>query len=312
MAKIKLKHLFRSDTSIFALTTGLKFSGIFVLVIALICYCLWLVLAMDNVFFESQGYLAAKTFREAYYDSVLKSASDMVPYLVLFVICLFFAGVFISKILLRPFAVISCYCERKLEGKNASYEPDSFSDYKLLTRFSDFFFQYLEDSTEKGKLVSNSIPPQFLGIHKPVFERAFFFHFFLLTLAIALVSVTMLNMAVAYLREDMVDLAVKTIKIHGFATSHFFQSQAPVFDSISVLATIIVIASYVALSFHLYSKVSGAIFGYFSTMRSFMKGDFKARVRLLGYNHIRPHGLVFNRYLKFIAAKISTEEKAGK
>ncbi len=195
MPKIKLKKLFRSDTSIFALTTGLKFAGIFILVSALIGYCLWIILALDNVFFESQGFLAAKTFREAYYDAVLKSASDMVPYLVLFIICLFFAGVFISKILIRPFAVISNYCERRLEGEEESYEPDSFSDYKLLTRFSDFFFQYLEDSTKKKKLLSNSIPPQFMGIHRPVFERAFFFHFFLLTLAIALVAVTMLNMA---------------------------------------------------------------------------------------------------------------------
>ena len=295
----------------FALATGLKVTGIFVGVMCLIGYILWIMLTMNNVFFEAQGFLAADAFKEAYFDSVLRSVSDFFPYILMFVVILFFGGVLISKMLLRPFKVIGDYCEKKEQGEKASYNPDSFSDFRLLTRFSDFFFTYLDESLKKGYVLPNTIPPQFLGIHKPVFDKIFFFHFFIMVLIVASISVSMLNMAMAFIREDMVDLAVLTLKKHGQQTSHFFQEQAFLFDSVNVVATILLCFSYILLAFHLYAKVSGAIFGFFSTMRAFMKGDRKARVRLLGYNHVRPYGRAFNKYLKRIDGNLGMEEKSG-
>ncbi|MBC75544.1 MAG: hypothetical protein CME64_05955 [Halobacteriovoraceae bacterium] len=63
------------------------------------------------------------------------------------------------------------------------------------------------------------------------------------------------------------------------------------------------------LSTHLYGKVNGAVFGFFSTMRAFMKGDHKARVHLLGYNHIRPFGRAFNQYLKWVENNFKEKNK---
>lgn len=309
---MKINKIFKSEDSLFALATGLKVAGIFVVVLMFVSYIFWLVLALNNVFFESHGYMSGQALREAYFDHVLRSSVDLLPYLSLVVVGLFFAGVYVAKVLLRPFKVIGKYCELKAEGKSVSYIPEQFSDYKLLTRFSDFFFQYLDDSVAKGTLVSNSIPPQFLGIRKPVFERVFFFHFFLIILIIALISIMILNMSATTIREDIVDMAVQVLRTHGKGTSHFFQEQAYIFQTINVFATIVLFLCYSALSWHLYSKVSGAVFGFFSTMRAFMKGNHEARVHLLGYNHIRPYGRALNKYLKYIGAKLSDERKDGK
>lgn len=311
MKKLSFKKLFKSEVSIFALFTGLKVAGIFVGVLLLVSYIFWIILSLNNVFFESQGFVTASALREAYFDYVLKSVSDLAPYILAFVIALFFAGVFVANILLRPFQIIARYCEKKAQGEEAIYDPDSFSDFKLLTRFSSIFFLYLDEVKEKGKLEPASIPSQFLGIHKPVFDKVFFFHFFFLILIIALISVSMLNMGAASMRQDMVDLAVSSLKMHGAGTSHFFQEQAYLYDSISVVAALLLVAAYILLSFHLYGRVSGAIFGFFSTMRSFMKGDSKARVRLLGYNHVRPYGRAFNQYLKYIDIELGKKEKSG-
>lgn len=302
---LNLKNIFKSEDSLFALTTGFKVAGIFVCVLFLVSYIFWIVLALNNVFFESQGFMNGLALREAYYDHVLRSSVDLIPYLSLVVIGLFFSGIYVSKMLMRPFKIIGEYCDAKVEGKNVSYNPDQFSDYKLLTRFSDFFFQYVDDRVTKGSLVSNSIPPQFLGIRKPLFERVFFFHFFLLFLIIALISVIILNISASAIREDIVDLAVQVLNTHGSGTSHFFQEQAYVFQTISVVATLLLFVSYMMLTWHLYGKVSGAVFGFFSTMRSFMKGNFEARVHLLGYNHVRPYGRSLNQYLKHIGANLS-------
>lgn len=310
--KQNFKNLFKSETSLFALATGLKVTGIFAAASILIFYLFWLILSLNNVFFESQGFSAKIAFKDAFFDHVLRSASELFPYFFLLFVVLFFGGVLISKMLLRPFKVIADYCDKKSEGESANYDPDNFSDYKLLTRFSDFFFQYLDDSVKKGKLVSNSIPPQFLGIHRPVFDRVFFFHFFFFIFILGLIAVSMLNMATTYMREDIVDLAVNSLQLRGQGTSHFFQEQAFLFDSINIVGTLILCLAYALLSIHLYGKVSGAIFGFFSTMRAFMKGDTKARLRLLGYNHVRPYGRSFNRYLKYIDAKLSEETSQGR
>ena len=307
-----MRKLFKSEASQFALFTGFKFAGIFVLVTCLTSYIVWLMVAVDNVFFEAHGYMSEEALREAYFDLVLKSGEDWLPYLFGLLIALFFAGIFMAKMLMRPFRVLACYCEKKMNGENAVYIPDQFSDYKLLTRFSDFFFQYVEDSKKKGKLEENTIPTRFLGIRRPVFEKVFFFHFFLLTLIIALVAYSLLSLAISEIREDIVDMAVSVLQAHGAGTSHFFQEQGYIFDTITVASALILFTSYMMLAFHLYGQVSGAVFGFFSTMRAFMKGNRQARVHLLGYNHIRPFGRVFNKYLKWVEDSFSESKTGGK
>lgn len=291
--------------------TGLKVSGIFLLAITLLGYIVWILLALNNVYLESHGFVTGSEFREAYYDHVLKSASELIPYLSMFFVALFFAGAMVAKLLLRPFKIIADYCWARVEGENVAYDPSGIADYKLLNRFSDFFFQFMDDSLKKNKLEPNTIPPQFMGIHQPVFDNGFFFAFFVLIALIATLSVTLMNMALAHMREGIVDLAVKTLSDHGSGTSHFFQEQSVIFESLNTVATIVLFTLYFFLAFHLYGKVSGAVFGFFSTMRSFMKGNVNARVRLLGYNHVRPYGLAFNQYLKYAQEKITGAEKSG-
>ncbi|MCO4756014.1 MAG: hypothetical protein KC478_16150 [Bacteriovoracaceae bacterium] len=307
-----MRKLFKSEASQFALFTGFKFAGIFILVGCLTSYIVWLMIALNNVFFEAHGYMNELALREAYFDLVLKSGEQWLPYLFGLVVALFFAGVFMAKMLMRPFRVLANYCEHKMEGENAVYIPDQFSDYKLLTRFSDFFFQYIEDSRRKGRLEENTIPTRFLGIRRPVFEKVFFFHFFLLTLIIALVANSLLSLIISEIREDTVDLAVSVLKAHGAGTSHFFQEQGYIFDTITIASAGILFTSYMMLAFHLYGQVSGAVFGFFSTMRSFLKGNTQTRVHLLGYNHIRPFGRVFNKYLKWVEDSFSDTKTGGK
>ncbi len=304
-----MRKLFKSEASQFALFTGLKVSGIFILVYMVTSYIVWLLISVNKLFFEAHGYLNERALSDAYFDLVLKSAEYWLPYLFVFTIALFFGGVLLAKMLMRPFKLLAEYCEGKMNGESVVYNPDIFSDYRLLTRFSDFFFSYIDNCFEKGELTDNAIPSNFQGVRRPVFEQVFFFHFFLVTLIIALVAVLILYLALSEIREDIIDLAVSLLQAHGAGTGYFLQEQGYLFETISLFSTGILFVCYMFLSTHLYGKVSGAVFGFFSTMRAFMKGDHQARVHLLGYNHIRPFGRTFNQYLKWVERSLKEKNK---
>ena len=78
---------------------------------------------------------------EAYYEYILTALLDLIPYIGLFCVFLVFTGIYISDILLRPFKLIGDYCEKVLKGEpNVIYDPEFFTDLKLLAEFSEYFF----------------------------------------------------------------------------------------------------------------------------------------------------------------------------
>jgi hypothetical protein len=199
-----IKKLFRKEDSRFLLTTGLKFSLVFLFVTAFLVYILWIMISLNNIFFEAHGYMGIDDFRSAYLNFVTSSLWDSINFVLGFFILLFILGVYIGTILIRPFKTIGEYAAVATEDGSAEFNPEPFSDFRVLNRFSDFFFRYLKD-----------------------------------------------------------------------------------------------------MAFHLYSKVSGAAFGFFATMRGYMKGNYFARVHLLEYNHVRPYGRMLNKYLDYMQKNFS-------
>ena len=298
------KKLFQSEDSRFALMTGLKISGLYLLTVILVMYMTWIILSLNNVFFESQGFFDTGEVRTVFYDFIMQSLWQDVIHIAIFFILLLFGGFYIARILLRPFALIGVYCENAKDNKNASYNPDIFSDFKLLTRFSEFFFVYLIDAREKKLLEPNTIPPSFQKVRGPVFDRVFFFHFSLFIGIVALVTSLFVSSMTTHIHVSMVELAIKSLPNNGNEVAYFLKNQEFLFESIRTSSIVFVVISYFSLAIHLYSRVSGAVFGFFSTMRSFMKGNSNARVHLLGYNHIRPYGRMFNKYLDQVCREL--------
>jgi hypothetical protein len=310
--RLKLNKLFKGEDSKFFLSNGLKVSSVYLLTALFAIYAIWLVLSLNNVFFEANGFMEIAELRSAYFDFITGRILHNVSYVFLFYIILFFSGMYLTKILLRPFEIISVYCTNAIENKNEIYNPDTFSDYKLLTRFSEFFFQYISESRKNKKLTSNTVPPTFTKVHGPVFDKVFFFHFSLFISIIALTSSILLMVITTNSYDSMVELAIKTIPNSGHNVAYFMKNQKFIFDSIQIYSICILVVSYLLLAVHLYSKVSGAVFGFFSTMRAFVKGNHAARVHLVGYPHIRPYSRAFNKYLDAICREMEDEEKSNK
>tara|TARA_B100001971_G_scaffold215193_1_gene259940 strand:+ start:18563 stop:19492 length:930 start_codon:yes stop_codon:yes gene_type:complete len=292
---------FKDEEFLFTLTTAFKVSLIFVFLTLFALYLIWLILSINTLFIEAQTLKGFENIQSIYKDYILSNTIDYIPYLLGFIVLLFLGGIYIAKLLMRPFKEIEKYCSQRAEGnQEINYEPDFFSEHKLLTRFSEFFFAYLADIETSKTLRTSTIPPQYQKIHKPPFDRIFFFHFALMITIIAISNFIFLVTLLGKLQEGLMKLVTSVLKDNEISTSFFIGQQEFIFDSLTIALSVVLILYYFVLAFHLYGKVSGAVFGFFSTMRSFMKGNYDARVHLLGFNHIRPSGRALNKYLKTI------------
>jgi hypothetical protein len=300
-------HLFTGEDSIFVLKTALKVVGIGLFNLFFIFFIIFSLLKVNSIFFEAHGYSSAEQLRSAYYQFVLSASLEYLPWLLLFFILLFFAGLYVAYKLLRPFNGISNYCVKAIESDNVSYDIDSFSDFKLLTRFSEYFFSYVNLCRLEKKLIKHSIPPHYTKIHGPVFDQVYFFHFFLLISIICIFTLLVMNMITSEIYDGLVQLAIKTLKTKDQSIRQFLLGQAELFDMINWLSMLTTSFLYFLLSAHLYSLVSGAAFGVFATMRSFMKGNYSARVHLLGYTYVRPFTRNFNKFLDYLQRNYPSE-----
>lgn len=266
---------------------------------------------MNTIFIESSAQVQIEGIQSMYNDYVISRSLDNIQYAFAFLIILFLGGMYIALMLLRPFKAIKVYCEKKVEGEKPLYEPDMFSEFKLLTRFSEFFFQFLDDAAKDKDLNKMTIPPQYTKIHSPPFDRVFFFHFALIISIIALSNYIFVSWLISDLQDGILLLITNLVKDKDLSVSLFINQQEHIFESLKIFLSFILVIYYLLLSFHLYGKVSGAIFGFFSTMRSFMKGNHDARVHLLGYNHIRSAGRALNKYLK-LTCEMHSDKKDSK
>lgn len=306
----ELKKVFKTEDTRFLLYTGLKVSGIsFVINIVVYTY-LFQVMRLNYAFFKAQGNFPGLDDESIFHNYLITEAAGNLTIFLVFHIILFFLGTYVGWLILRPFRIIGEYCEEVIENPNAIYKVDEFSTYKLLTRFSEFFFEYLRETRRKGEIITNSIPPQFSRIHKPVADRIFMLHFGLLLIIVAISSNVFIIENAGAIYEAMVELATRTIKDQNVA-NRFFSNQLFIMEDLTTFTIILFTFSYLSLGFHLYEKVSGAAFGIFSTMRGFMKGNYFSRVHLVGYAYIRDYTRKLNKYLDYIQNNFEKEKPKG-
>jgi len=296
------KNIFKSDESKFRLVTSLKITSLPIITSFFMGFTIWLFANMDLIFFQANGYLQVKELREAYFDFLFGELSIVLLYFGIFSIILFFVGNYIAGLLIRPFKILGEYCEKCTNGEVASYNPDLFSDLKLLTRFSEFFFQRIDISISENRWISCEIPETFTKIHKPIFEKVFFFHFCLFLSILCLISSLCIYILTVEIHSSIIELAINTLEQNS-SINYFLQQQTELFNAVFTISVGILIFLYVVLVFNLYNKVSGAAFGVFSTMRAFIKGNKSARVHLIGYSYVRPFCRALNKYLDQIERK---------
>lgn len=300
------KNAFKNDDSKFIVEIGIKFLLISLIVFLFIIFTFWTLLRMDNLFLEANGLVSSAELRDAYYDFVLANTIKWMPAFLFFLIMLFTFGAYLGWIILRPFRTLSDYTERLVAGDfNVDEEvyTNNFSNFSLLKGFSDFFFEW---SKQKIKKLNKEVifPSQYLKIHAPVFDGIFFLHFSLIVLIMTVITATALRVITVEIHSSIVELSINIIKVKSASIRLFLDGQKEVISYMMSGSIVFLVFAYASFAFHLYSKVSGAAFGFFATMRSFIKGSYDTRVHLIGYSHIRPYSRKFNKFLDHLQKNI--------
>lgn len=312
---IKNLKLFSSEYSKFQLVNGLTFVGIYLFVIAVVVYNLYVIVDFNSayVFALSRGKGLVgfdDAFRDAFFDFMLGSSIYFIAPILGVLVGLFFLGVYISDVLVRPFKFVSNHCENVLKTPHAEFEPDWLSGYRLFTRFAELFFsQYSLKKIANGAPTDIYLPKYYARIHRPVTDWIFVIHFSLVTIVMTFVScfsVIRLNDA---LYDSLLNFTLSYANISAPGTIELLQYQNKLLYSMYVPVLVVSVIMNFVLSFYMYNKVSGAAFGVFSSMRSFLKGNHSARIHLIGYNVLRDYTRNINKYFEYLEGKLANEKK---
>ena len=297
------KHL-NDDEKMFKVGMGLKFLGVSLFCTLSVILFTYLLVRIDLIFFVAHGFPGAEAFQEAFYDFIYSSLDEEIGWLIVSAGFIFALGYYLSGVMIRPFKVIGQYCEDKISDKKNYYTPDFFSDLKLLTSFSVFFFNKMDEAEEKRHLNINEIPPHFTRIHKPIFERNFFFNYLFIIAIFALLS----SLGIIYLnleiREQITELSRKFLANNQQA-SYFLDQQFVIADIAVYFFIGLHLFLYFLLGIHLYSKIATPAFAVFATMRSYLRGNYHNRVHLIGYYYLRNDCRKINKYLDYIQKNLT-------
>ncbi len=302
----KVRNLYNDDELMFKVGMGVKFVGVSFLCTVSVLLFIYLYIKIDLIFFVANGYPGALEFQEAFFDFIYSSLYEEFLVCLAYGVFIFCLGYYLSAIMIRPFRAIGQYCEDKMNDKKNYYEPDFFSDLKLLTSFSVYFFSKIDQAAIIGKMntIKEEIPQHFTGIHKPNFERNFFFNYFLIVAIFGLLSsvgIIVLNLEI---RDQIFELAYKFFPKNSQVT--FFLEEQFKIARIGVNFFVILhLMIYLILGVHMYSKVAIPAFAVFATMRSFLKGNYHNRVHLIGFYYLRSDCRKINKYLDYIQKNLT-------
>ncbi len=300
-----VRKLFQTDESRFLLGTALKIWGISLLVELIVGYIVFSNVRLNFYFFKAHGYKGIDYLGEAYFQHVLADMIDALPWILGFHIIIFFMGLYIGHIMLRPFKRMGEYCQVVIDKPETAYQVEEFSSYRLLVRFSEIFFDHLNSSRLKNRIEPRDIPPQYMGIHKPVFDGAFLFHFSFFLVIIMIVTIVAIMGFAIDVHENTSQLAIRMLKADPKMITEFFFDQSFWVEEMWFLTGLLVVVLHIVMGLHLYAQVSGAAFGIFATMRSFMKGNWQSRVHLVGYSYLRESTRALNKYLDWIQKNLT-------
>ena len=118
--------VFSDQESRFRFSVSLKLTLIPLISSLIMGFFLMTILKINLIFFEANGFLGVDALREAYYDFVLSSSKETMLIFFLIFIFIFFMGIYISELMLRPFRLIGDYSEKMANGALESVEsPDT-------------------------------------------------------------------------------------------------------------------------------------------------------------------------------------------
>ena len=273
-----LKSLFKSQDSKYFLKTAFKVTSVPFITTLLLAYSLWLYVELNYSFFLANGFADGPEMKEAFWDNLLTSQIDYLPYLGLFFVGVFFLGLFLAHLVLRPFTYVRNMCEDILKGQAFEAEKGFLNAKKMVVKASLVFFDYLgkqerdEDEEEFG------FPEELDKIHGPRPDGVFYLQYGLFLLILATLTSFASYFTLYHLHESMVTAALEMLK-PSTSLNLFLTSQQTHLDIIVLLMTGITVFIYMLIARGIIREIEGVSYSYLRDIRDITSGDHARRLR---------------------------------
>ena len=212
--------------------------------------------------------------QDVFIDYLLQSQAEYLPHTLLFFIGVFFLGLFLSFVILRPFNELSEMCRELVLAKDERIRIVGLEKSKLLIKLGNFICRYFE-AQKNGREVS--VPQELLIVKKPVMDYVFYFQFFCLILILMTIAIGSLYLFVDQLQDSIIYSAMQILKApKGMST--FLASQKNVFDMIVLIPSAIGAVLYFFLARIIISRVQGVTYGYVRDVCEIASGNKTRRL----------------------------------
>jgi hypothetical protein len=274
-----LSGIFQSADSRFHLRTSLMIALIPIFPLLFLGYMIWVSVNTTFNFFRANGLKDTHIFHEVYIDYIMQDVLIYLPYIGLFFIILFFLGNYLAHLALRPFKKISEHA--KLFGTDdTSWKMDTITNKKLISKYAEFFFKYLEAKKIQENFPIANIDKKYDEINAPVTDKIFYLHYFTIVSVISVVFITGLSLLTAEIHSDFVNFAMDLAIPKTSGLSVFLIEQSVLFDSVVYISSFFIVGLYLYISKSLISSVEGVSYHIFRVMRDIIKGNYKTRIEL--------------------------------
>lgn len=268
--------IFDSQDSRYMIKAALLITGVPALMLGVIVYSLWLLLAINHSYFKSAGLVIIEPSQETFLFYILKSQIDYLPYLGLFFIGVFFLGLLMAYFVLRPFNEIQVMCQEILEGKVHQDKLEGLNSQKMIIRLGHFLCDFVI-AKKSGKSIP--VPEVLEKVKGPTMDWVFYFQFLCMMIILTVITVTSINFFTTILFENVTQVALEFFKKPPKGMDTFILSQAEVINLIILVPSLISCILYAFIARVLIHKVEGVTFAYIRDVRDVAHGQIVRRIR---------------------------------
>lgn len=273
-----LKSLFKSQDSQYFLKTAFKVLSVPFITTMLLTYSLWLYVELNYSFFLANGFAEGPEMKEAFWDNLLSSQIEYLPYLGLFFIGVFFLGLFLAHLVLRPFTYVKNMCEDILKGEPFEAGKGFLDAKKMVVKASLVFFDYIGKQEKDDDEEDFGFPPELEKIHGPKPDGVFYLQYGLFLLILATLTSLASYFTLYHLHESMVTAAIELLK-PSTSLNLFLTSQQAHLDTIIFLATALTVFIYTLIARGIIREIEGVSYSYLRDIRDITSGDHSRRLR---------------------------------
>ncbi len=303
-----MKGLFSSQDSKFAIRTALLVTLVPALMIALVVYSVWLLISLNFSYFLASGVPLNEENTDVFLNYLIQTQIDYLPYVGVFFILVFFIGLFLSHIILRPFNELILMCNEIKNAKGEKIKIVGLEKSKLLIKLGDFICSYAEAKKNQKTI---EIPAELQKVHKPVMDYVFYFQFSCIILILMSIAIGSIYLFTNQLHSSIVQTAIEVLRApKGMST--FLASQEKVFDLIVLVPSILGGVLYFVIARVIISKIQGVTYAYVRDVCEVAKGNTKRRLSPRSEDPGREAAAAVNEVLEYLhpqpQAKVNISE----